>query len=98
MNTKIWTTKDGREIPIKDMEDSHLLSTIKMLDRAHLARIWECCRAQSFFQGDMAIFSMEQEESRMANLGPSYNWPIYADLVEEAEDRGLMEPREMGVI
>lgn len=30
---KVWTTKEGREIPIRTMEDSHLLNTIRMLKR-----------------------------------------------------------------
>jgi len=29
----IWTTKDGREIEVSDMEDSHLLNTIKFIKR-----------------------------------------------------------------
>lgn len=27
----IWTTKDNKNIPIKDMDNNHLVNTIKML-------------------------------------------------------------------
>ena len=27
----VWTTKEGKDIPIKDMDDKHLYNTLKML-------------------------------------------------------------------
>ena len=27
----IWTTKDGKNIPIKDMDNNHLVNALKML-------------------------------------------------------------------
>lgn len=29
----IWTTQDGRKIPVSEMEDTHLLNTIKFIQR-----------------------------------------------------------------
>lgn len=31
----MWKTKNGREIPIKDMSDTHIANTIRMLERKH---------------------------------------------------------------
>ena len=32
-NERIWTTREGKRIKIKDMEDAHLLNSIRMINR-----------------------------------------------------------------
>ena len=44
--TEVWTTKDGREIPIRDMEDSHVFNAYKysqdeLLFREMVLRLFE---------------------------------------------------------
>ena len=44
--TEIWTTKDGRRIPIKDMEDTHVLNAYRqgqdrLLFREMVLRLFE---------------------------------------------------------
>jgi len=93
MNTNVWTTRDGRTIRIVDMGDSHLLNTLRMLERAHLARAFRTDLASSFFQGDMAQFSLECEARRLYESDPSSSFPVYQDLREEADRRKLKTER-----
>jgi len=34
MRDDVWRTKDGREIPIKQMDDGHLMNAIEMLNKS----------------------------------------------------------------
>lgn len=52
----VWTTKDGRNIPIKDMTDSHLQNAInfmyKVEERIAMQSELEACRADVENAGD----------------------------------------------
>lgn len=37
----IWTTRNGRKIPIKEMSNNHLLNTINMLEGDNLSLLEE---------------------------------------------------------
>jgi len=89
MTKKLWTTADGERIKIRDMTDSHLMNAIRYLDR----KLDEAKRETPFpvFQGDMAEFCAERDwEHLQETTDPADFWPIYEDLVEEAERRKLL--------
>lgn len=94
--TKRWTMKDGTKIRICDMSNSHLLNTIRMLERLELAASWAEVSSLAHYLGnnppDGAAMAAEQEVAELAdNASPAKFWPIYDDLVLEAERRELLE-------
>lgn len=52
-----WVTKDGQQILIKDMTDSHLLNSIKWIDKNHSDR--------TVMQELKDIFIMEKEKRKI---------------------------------
>lgn len=74
MAKRTWTTKDGREIAIKDMSDQHLVNTIRMLDRQ--------------FEREMDVYDNWPFDNDPGPQEPRYHEP-YDDLVAEAFRRGL---------
>lgn len=85
-----WTTKDGRTIAVKDMSDSHLLNTMKMLERNHSISVIEASRSFPTFQGDMAQYYAEQSWFAIQESSVEEMYPIYADMFDEADRRGLL--------
>lgn len=86
-NTKIWKTKDGRKIRIKDLDDGHLVNCIKMIER-NVAWL-QSIIPPPMFNGEMAQLYADREYDRMVESGPDYFFPIYDDLCEEATRRQL---------
>lgn len=91
--TKVWTTKDGSKIRICDMDDNHLVNTLKMLQRNARAHKINC---EVFYltcerpNGDMANLAFDQEADAQTNS----TWedvvlPIFWDMLKEAERRRI---------
>lgn len=91
---KYWKMKDGNKILITKMQDSHLINTIRFIERNTKAKHTEMlefylnCREP---QGEIAYMMFEQEqnfwiESEWEDLLP----PVYYVLQEEAKKRKII--------
>jgi hypothetical protein len=70
----VWKTKDGREIPVTQMDPAHLWNAWRFVDR----RIVAYNEALDFtydpvfgLRGEMALYYAEQELEEMGNLLPT---------------------------
>lgn len=92
---KVWTTKAGQKIPIYQMTDSHLVNTIKMLERvAKQSRdeaLSSAYAVSCMIQGEMASMSIDSDIRWMEedHDGEDFLHPLYDDLVLDAERREL---------
>jgi len=93
MNTRRWTTHDGRKLQIKDMSDQHLQSTISLLERAAMRK--RDMRVAFYLNcdqpnGEMAMDAFEQEcEEAFASDWTDYLPGIYDDMVSEQARRAV---------
>lgn len=94
MASKSWVTREGRVIRIKHMTDSHLINTLRFLERKaeriRLATVMGLCHAEMMVQGEMAGYCIDAEIRAAEDAGPEEFLPkVYQHLVREAEKRKL---------
>ena len=93
--TKVWVTKDKRKIRICDMEDSHLINTVKMLVRVAEIKLQSTVdlylmsggpsgeMAQICFDNELQI--MMEDPDAIEQFLPD----IYYNMIEDLARRGL---------
>ena len=87
----VWTTKDGRKIPIFKMSDSHLLNTLRMCENTNIEYDEMLEWGLDPFwgpRGDGAQMAFEQELIRLELITFSL-LPWIPILTEEVKRRGL---------
>ena len=86
---KIWKCKDGKEIAIKDMTDSHLQNTIALIERTAEKQEQELSVTNCPFQGEMATMDFDRMQLDVLENGvcPSEICSQYDDLIEEQLNR-----------
>ena len=96
---KVWVTRDGRRIKVKDMEDAHLVDTVRMLRR--WAKFKVELQVLQFLRlpeptGDMALMAYDRELDALLERTPDdllkqtvRTWPA---LLRELRRRKLETP------
>ena len=90
-NKKKWTTATGEKIRIKDLEDDHLMNIIQMLERMSRQMLYSMYDFEAFISGEQALIDIDNQIRYAEKEGPAYFYPIYDDLIEEAERRELIQ-------
>lgn len=92
-----WVTKDGERIPVREMNDSHLVNTIQYLRRIAQIQLIESTLAIGQYLSDdppdgawLAVIAAEHDLNDMnADEFALEAYPTFAAMLKEAEQRGL---------
>lgn len=98
----VWTTKDGTQIRVRKMTDSHLVNAIRFLRRnAEVAQQHDISNAESLasmLSGEIASDDCDAFVDHLKNQHPA-EWldehvPQYSTMLREARRRKLVEVQE----
>ena len=86
MNGNTWKTRDGTVIPIKDLEDSHLLNIIKYIEnKAFYGMYVQQICGDTFDIRNCDVFTEEIKGEEVYD----YFYPVYDNLLKEKSKRKL---------
>ena len=89
---KVWRTKDGRRIPLREMTDDHVMHAMGHLRRAHLRYITSLVYLGIPDDiGELAREAAEEERAEALESKVDDLFPIFDDLMTEAIRRGLVK-------
>ncbi len=90
ISSDIWITKEGKQLEIRTMASSHLLSTIHFIERNRFTQTMECAMREPS--------NINEQQWEDNPLQYYLQWPIqYENLVAEAQRRGLIYRASEGV-
>lgn len=93
----IWTTKDGKKIKISEIQDDHLINSIRLLRRVvrrmRFGHELSGFSMLNFVNGEMAELAIEQSLEQEAAMNDE-EWlnyhTVYEELIEEAKRRDIL--------
>ena len=89
---KVWRTKDGREIPLREMTDEHLTNAMRFLVRSHRRYVDSVIFLDlPADTGELAREAAEEEREEAISSTVEEVYPIYDDMYLEAIRRGIIK-------
>lgn len=87
--TETWTTGTGESIPIPEMEDSHLVNTIKLLQRRAFQR-----KSAKIVHAVRMPYKEDEAKELVSLDFINFTPKVYMSMIAEAGSRGLYFPKE----